>query len=442
MEQDRVTLVPDGSLNSPAAMATLGLGALTTGLFIIGEVAGTGVLALPRAVVDTGWIGLAIIIFGACMLGYTGVILGRCWTIVKERFPEKYAGHTRYPYPAIGYEAFGRIASNAVRFCVHFTMFGSSVVFLLLAADNLHTLFSRSLNFCLWPPIITLFLLPLCWLGTPKDFWVVATGASISTGIASFILFIQVLLEIPAEPPPHTPPSVTSFFTAFGTIIFAYGGHGAFPTIQHDMKDPRRFYISVLFGYSTTFLMYFPVAAAGYFVFGDRFIELNTDNILHVISKGAINTIVTVMIMVHLVLSFVISINPLFQELEEVLGIPLNFNWKRVVSRTVVLLLVLFTGETIPHFGTILSLVGGSTVTCLTCVFPPLFYLRLNTMADPTGKWKKRELTLHNKVILAEITMVGVVGGVASIFSVIYSMATGQSQFTVPCYVNATGAHL
>ncbi|XP_072165258.1 uncharacterized protein [Diadema setosum] len=442
MEADELALVDDGNLNVQVAAVAKGLGVFTTGLFLVGEVAGTGVLALPRAVVDTGWIGLFLIAVAACMLGYTGIILGRCWTIVKERFPEKYGGHTRYPYPAIGSEAFGKVGRYSVRFCVIFTMFGASVVFLLLAADNMHSLVGKSLNFCQWPPIIAACLMPLCWLGTPKDFWIVATGASMSTGLAALLLVVQSVIEIPAEPPNHTSPTVISFLTAFGTIVFAFGGHGAFPTIQHDMRDPRRFYLSICLGYCTTFLIYIPVAAAGYFVFGDKFIELNTDNILYVISKGAIHTVVTVMIMMHLVLSFVICINPVFQEIEEAFCIPLKFTWKRVVMRTLVVGLVLFTGETIPHFGTILSLVGGSTVTLQAAVFPPLFYLRLNSMKDPAGKWKKRQLSLHHKVILIEISLIGVVGGAASTFSVIYSMATGASQFTVPCYVNSTGAHL
>jgi hypothetical protein len=46
-----------------------------------------------------------------------------------------------------------------------------------------------------------------------------------------------------------------------------------------------------------------------------------------------------------------------------------------------------------PSFGSILNLVGGSTVTLLTFVFPPLFYMRLAdaSLTENGGKaWIER----------------------------------------------------
>lgn len=444
--EDEDAIIPDADRNRPVVDAAKGLGALTTGIFIVGEMAGTGVLALPRAIVDAGWVGLPLIIIAAIMSSYTGVVLGRCWTIIKDRFPEKYAGHTRYPYPAIGFEAYGKVGSYVVTFCVNATLFGVSTVFLLLAASNMELLVGKGFSFCYWLPIIAAFLIPLTWLGTPKDFWPVAIAAMAATSIACFLLFIQILTEIDDYPDTkHTSPSFISFFVAFGTIIFAFGGHAAFPTIQHDMRDPKLFPKSISIAYSIIVLMYFPVAAAGYFVYGDLFITENTDYILDIIYKGVIHKIVTVMILLHLVFGFVIVINPLCQQIEEALHIPIHFSWKRMVLRTLVVGLVLFTGETIPHFGAILSLVGGSTVTFLTFVFPSLFYLRLlydGSQTDSALQSSIRRLAFHHKVIHAEIILVGVLGGVASTYSVVYSIASGQSSFTVPCYVNITAAHL
>lgn len=54
-----------------------------------------------------------------------------------------------------------------------------------------------------------------------------------------------------------------------------------------------------------------------------------------------------------------------------------EFHWKRCLVRTGMVCVMVFVGESIPKFGKILSLVGGSTITLLTFVFPPFFYMRL-----------------------------------------------------------------
>lgn len=59
-----------------------------------------------------------------------------------------------------------------------------------------------------------------------------------------------------------------------------------------------------------------------------------------------------------------------------------EYHWKRSVLRTCMMAVMLFVGETIPRFGKILSLVGGSTVTLLTFVFPPYFYMKLCSQKD------------------------------------------------------------
>lgn len=52
-------------------------------------------------------------------------------------------------------------------------------------------------------------------------------------------------------------------------------------------------------------------------------------------------------------------------------------------------LLMIVVGTTVPDFGKILSLVGGSTITLMTFVLPPYFYMRLCDQKN-TGGWPDR----------------------------------------------------
>ena len=45
-------------------------------------------------------------------------------------------------------------------------------------------------------------------------------------------------------------PTLSGFFTAFSSIMFAFGGASTFPTIQADMKERSKFPISALMGCS------------------------------------------------------------------------------------------------------------------------------------------------------------------------------------------------
>ena len=100
-----------------------GLTVFTASVFVIGEMAGSGVLALPAAVSGAGWSGVALLLLGCLASGYCGAILGITWAALRERHPE-YQGHVRYPYPAIGEKAYGKWASRAVTVCINITLLG------------------------------------------------------------------------------------------------------------------------------------------------------------------------------------------------------------------------------------------------------------------------------------------------------------------------------
>ena len=74
----------------------------------------------------------------------------------------------------IAEKAMGPIGRHLVSVCVAFTLFGVGCVVIVLMGSLLQNIFAHfglHLPSCLWMIIISVCMLPLCWLGTPKDFW-------------------------------------------------------------------------------------------------------------------------------------------------------------------------------------------------------------------------------------------------------------------------------
>ncbi|KAF4525874.1 hypothetical protein B566_EDAN015977 [Ephemera danica] len=407
-----------------------GIGVVRAIIFITANVAGSGVLALPNAVSDAGgWLGIALLLLLCVNAAYAGTHLGHCWGLLEKYCPEL-RGPVRNPYPTIGDRAYGTIARRVVVVVMQLEILGAGTVFLLLSSQMISGLLSPytpNLGPCLWLLIVSALVCPAMWLGTPKDFWGFGVMAMLTTLVACTVSTVQSIIESSTLPPPDTSFTLTteSFFLGFGTILFAFGGSATFPTIQNDMRDRRRFPTSVAIAFVVILAMYLPVAISGFAVFGHG-VE---SNILDSLTQGPAVTVAEVMVATHLITTFVIMTNPATQYFEMLFHVPPKFGWKRCLLRTMVLLLMVFVGETIQDFGKVLALVGGSTSTLNNLVFPPLFYLRLTSKFEP-----HRPVPLFKRIYLYTILAMGVIGGLAATYSALLDIFSPDS-FRKPCYV-------
>lgn len=419
----------------PVVVQELNVKGLTTFASVVlmaGEMAGSGVLALPRAVANAGWWGLPLLVIFCVNSAYSGSRLGECWSIIEERYPEHKGVPCRRPYPLIAAKAVGRKMSIFVSICNNISLCGTAIVFLLLMSQLVHSVL-KSFSYCYWILIMGGAVLPFTWLGTPKDFWPMAMGALLSTVFACSLVTAQTIMDKmqgdSPEPVRFKKTTLKSFALAFGTILFAYGGANTFPTIQNDMKQRLHFVRAVFVASVILLLMYTPVAAAGFFVYGG---DVNA-NVVNTIGDGPLKVSVTVLIALHVFFAFIIVLNPVCQDIEDLLKIPEKFNWKRCVFRSLVVVFIIFVAESVPKFGDMLALVGGSTITLLTFVFPPLFYYLLCQNKD--NKWPDRRLKLHVKVYLGELIFVAVLGGIAATWSAVSSIAS-DFELSSPCYLD------
>lgn len=75
----------------------------------------------------------------------------------------------------------------------------------------------------------------------------------LSTLIAVVLICIGSVLDYKCASYTKMPEFQTSnVLIALGTIMFAYGGHSALPTIQHDMQKPHEFLKSSVLAFSST----------------------------------------------------------------------------------------------------------------------------------------------------------------------------------------------
>ncbi|EYB93037.1 hypothetical protein Y032_0187g1130 [Ancylostoma ceylanicum] len=243
-------------------------------IFIVGEMMGAGMIAMPIAMVNAGLVpGVVIIVLAAVFTGYTGIQLGENWALMQKRWPE-YKEHCRRPYPEMAYRAIGPKAKCFVSFCLVLNQFGIVTTLLLLASNNLSNLsaaiFRFQINFCYVILIVAGLVWPFLMLKSPMNFWQAAIGAVISSILAAIFIIVGAIHDAPtcAQVATHPKLSFRNLFLAYGTVAYSFGGHGVFPTIQHDMIKPFRFNRSVWTSYTFILFIYLAVCTAGYFVYG------------------------------------------------------------------------------------------------------------------------------------------------------------------------------
>ena len=389
--------------------AVKGYSVLTAAVFITSLMAGMGVLALPHALAGTGWYGLILISLACVNSWYSALILGRSWIMLEERW-EEYRGKFRYPYPAMGLKAVGPWMRYTVTATLDITLIGVAVVYILLSAQIAESMMQSivSIDYGYWIIILSAILCPLTWFGSLEDFWFAAVGALLTAGLVCYSLLISVLLQTSDDKiVEYRKPTFSSFSLAFGTILFSFGGVFFFPTIQNDMAKRQEFNKASLFGFAGLLLLYVPITVVGYAIYGSAV----PANILFTVEIGYLRMFIQASLAAHILLAFLLVLNPVAQEAEDALKIEASFNYKRCIVRTLLVCVVLIIAYTIPHFDKIMNLIGGSTMTLLTFIFPPLFYICL-CFNDESKLQPRKRISILEMAFLLQIIVVGIAGGI------------------------------
>ncbi|OTF69096.1 amino acid transporter-like protein, partial [Euroglyphus maynei] len=319
-------MIIESTTNSIDSKHRDGFSVITATFFIVGELAGGGLLTLSHAVSLASWFGIPIIIFASLCAGIAGYYLAKSWMILEDHYPQYRNSLTRKPFATIGSYAYGRYMGAFVSIMMNVTNTCATTVFILFTSDLLSQLTKSFIgyNICQWIPITSLaFLIPILF-GSPIDFWPIAYLATLSTTFGSILLIISLGIQVKRHgfSNEFRIKNFENFSSCFGIAFYAFGGAGAFPNFQNDMRDKNQFSRAVIFGFIGLLMLYIPVASFGYAAFG---MDASANILNNFESDKLLDTFIVIVrccFLVHFCTVIPITINPVFLDLEELLRIP------------------------------------------------------------------------------------------------------------------------
>eukprot|EP00468_Gymnochlora_sp_CCMP2014_P007903 CAMPEP_0167750380 /NCGR_PEP_ID=MMETSP0110_2-20121227/5956_1 /TAXON_ID=629695 /ORGANISM="Gymnochlora sp., Strain CCMP2014" /LENGTH=370 /DNA_ID=CAMNT_0007635689 /DNA_START=67 /DNA_END=1176 /DNA_ORIENTATION=- len=269
-----------------------------SGLLTVGMVMGTGILALPNALVYLGFVlgSVTSVMFGL-LAYYIGLILGR---VRNGMYPECHS------YAALGHAVSGpRLASYAQAISL-IAWYSVLPLYLLTASKSMTNAFDTSLCGYTWALILAVSLTPVFFLRSMKSIEWFITFSDISVIIVVVILLIKLAVEAKGKADHSLWPPEEDFLTAYNPIsffVFAYQGQQVFLEIMSEMKNNKEWPKALTLGQSIMVPAYTVTAILGYYFQGKNVPAFLPD----ALESGPLNITVNLLIAYHVLCAYLIN---------------------------------------------------------------------------------------------------------------------------------------
>ncbi|KAF4661245.1 hypothetical protein FOL47_006766 [Perkinsus chesapeaki] len=371
-----------------------GVSVMRASCSIVMTAVGIGILALPRATAESGFVGGCITL---CVAGLASFIAGLL--LWKALFLNPTGvGTTAMPtFEEMGSVAFGRWGSVYFGLILHVVLTAICAVLLVLLASTTVAL-TKTWNIRLWIMVWALVCLPLSWIRKMKSVGIVASIGVLSVCVLVAVVIIACIQQL-IESGPAKDYSVMSndpldLLSNFATFIFSFGFSATTPTITFSMKEPKRYPVSLAIAAIFCVLVYAVVMLLGYGAYGNSLLQ--TDTIVQAISPPnerlspsgwVINLVVLVVVASHFLVLFTptaLAVDDLLSRARCIKG--RSRIWS-LAARSGVVILQALIGIAIPSVDKLVNLIGALCVIQLCFIIPIACYVKLKRMAGiPIGK--------------------------------------------------------
>ncbi|KAF7828052.1 amino acid transporter AVT1I-like [Senna tora] len=301
-----------------------------------------GILSMPFALSQGGWVSLVLLLSIALVCCYTGLLLQRCMDarpLIKS-------------YPDIGEEAFGFKGRAIVAIFMYLELYLVATEFLILEGDNLHKLFPKmSFEVCGiriagkqgFVLMTSLVILPTTWLTSLGVLAYVSVG-----GVVASVIVVGCVVWVGGFDGVgfHERGKIVNWgglTTSVSLFAFCYCGHAVFPTLRNSMKNTGQFSKVLLVCFITSTITY---------------------------GSMAIIVIITP-------IATAIEDKVLFHKRSRPFGI--------LITRTAILLSTVLVALFIPFFGYLMAFIGSFLSISCSLLLPCLCYLKINKSARRFG---------------------------------------------------------
>ncbi|ESQ49140.1 hypothetical protein EUTSA_v10020500mg [Eutrema salsugineum] len=368
---------------------------------------GVGLLTMPYAVKEGGWLGLFILFFFGIITCYTGILLKRCL----ESSPNL---HT---YPDIGQAAFGFTGRLIISILLYMELYACCVEYIIMMSDNLSRLFPNILlniagvsldSSQIFAIATTLIVLPTVWLRDLSLLSYLSAGGVFSSILLALCLFWVGSVDGVGFHSGGQSLDLSNLPVAIGIFGFGFSGHAVFPNIYSSMKDPSKFPLVLLASFGFCVIFYIAVAICGYSMFGEAIQSQFTLNMPQQFTSSKIavwTAVITPMT------KYALSLTPIVLSLEELLpsSEKMRFYGVSMFLRTILVLSTLVVALTFPFFAIMGALMGSFLSMLVAFIFPCLCYLSILK-----GRLSKTQMGICVFIIIS-----GIVSGCCGTYSAI-----------------------
>ncbi|XP_058083501.1 amino acid transporter AVT1J-like [Magnolia sinica] len=339
----------------------------------LNALSGVGILSIPYALSEGGWLSLIPFLLVAIICCYTGLLLRRCID----------ADARIETYPDIGKHAFGSKGKITIALFMYLELYLVAIEFLILEGDNLEKLFPNTdfeimglkiggkQGFVL---LTALVILPTMWLRSLGLLAYVSAGGVLASITLVASVFWTGAVDGVGFHGRGAFFNLSGLPTGISVYAFCYCGHAVFPTIYTSMKDRSQFSKMLILCFAICTFNYGTMAILGYLMYGEDVKSQVTLN-LPVGKIGSKIAIYTTLI--NPFTKYALMVTPIAGAIEDQLHIN-NKRTNSLLIRTLLVTSTVIVALTVPLFAYLMAFIGSFLSSMVSMVLPCICYLKIS----------------------------------------------------------------